>query len=499
MSLKLNYDLTPELELHKRKIIGLANDYGLSFHPIKFLLVTPEELNGIAAYGGFPTRIPHWTHGMAYEDLYKKYKHGAGKIYELVINTNPVYAYLLTTNPVVDQKLVIAHVCGHADFFYNNCWFSPTDKNMLNQMANNAARVRRIIQKVGHLEVEKFIDTCKSLDNLVDPYKPHYPVKNRVDEDEDYDLSKRPIPKLKAKGYMDKYINTDEYKAQQRKKLEEEIQRNKQFPRSPDRDILGFLVEHATNLERWQRDILGMIREEAYYFAPQGMTKIINEGWASFWHSKLMTEHLAVDSDIVDYCDRHAGVMATGKQLNPYKLGIELLKDIEDRWDRGAFGPEYEACNSIEERDKWDKGLGKGREKLFQVRKTHNDLTFIDTFLTPEFCVKQKMYSYEKDKQYHSFYRVNKDFQKVKTKLLDMLTNSGQPIIRVANGNYDNKGELLIEHIHEGTDLDVAKAENTLKNLFTIWGRPVHIQTIEDDSPIFWSYDGESHDKTLLV
>jgi len=489
--------LTPELTHYAKHIIGLAQDNGLSFYPIKFLLVSPEELNGIAAYGGFPNRIPHWTHGQQFDELHKKYRYGAAKIYELVINTDPVYAYLLTTNTLVDQKLVMAHVCGHADFFYNNSWFKPTDKNMLNQMANNASRVRRIIKKHGRLEVEEFINICKSVENLIDPYRAYSPILSK-DDGEEF-VPPKPVAKLPAKDYMDKYINTKDYLEAQKAKQKEEREQQKKLPERPDKDVLGFILEHSTNLERWKRDILGMIREESYYFAPQMMTKIMNEGWASFWHSELMTTKLADSSDIVDYCDRHSGVVSASGGLNPYRLGIELFRDIEDRWNRGAHGIEYDRCDDVRVKAEWDTGAGRGREKIFQVRQTCNDITFLDNYLTPEFCLKQKLFKFEPDNVFGGYTQIETEFKKVKSQLLTMLSNGGQPIISVSDGNYDNKGELMLSHDYDGRMLDTDQSKDVLKNLYELWGRPVHLQTVDKNTDILWSYTNEGFEKTLLL
>ena len=156
--------------------------------------------------------------------------------------------------------------------------------------------------------------------------------------------------------------------------------------------MLLFLLEHAP-LKDWQRDVLAIIRDEAYYFAPQGQTKIMNEGWASYWHSTIMTRHGLTDAEVIDYADHHSGTMATSPhRLNPYKLGIELFRDIEERWNKGHFGPEYEACDDLHVKENWDKQLGLGREKIFEVRRIYNDVTFIDAFLTPEFCIKHKLF-----------------------------------------------------------------------------------------------------------
>ena len=120
-----------------------------------------------------------------------------------------------------------------------------------------------------------------------------------------------------------------------------------------------------------------------YYFAPQAQTKIMNEGWASFWHSRIMTTKALKDTELVDYADCHASTMGTQPgRINPYKLGIELYKHIEERWNKGQFGKEWDDCDDFAVKKRWDKQTGLGREKIFQVRKLYNDVTFIDEFLT---------------------------------------------------------------------------------------------------------------------
>ena len=150
-----------------------AREYGLDFYDVVFEMLDYDQLNEVAAYGGFPTRYPHWRFGMEYEELSKSYSYGLSKIYELVINNNPVYAYLMKANAPVEQKLVMAHVFGHADFFKNNLWFSKTNRRMIDAMANHATRVRQHIDRHGVEAVEDFIDACLSLENLID-YHAHF-------------------------------------------------------------------------------------------------------------------------------------------------------------------------------------------------------------------------------------------------------------------------------------------------------------------------------------
>ncbi|RLA56521.1 MAG: SpoVR family protein, partial [Gammaproteobacteria bacterium] len=174
--------LPPELARAKARILEIAAGEGLDFDPIIFEMIDYAQMSHIAAYGGFPTRYPHWRWGMEYDRLAKSGRYGLSKIYELVVNTNPVYAYLLTSNGYMDQKLVMAHVCGHADFFKNNIWFAHTSKKMMDQTANHASRIRRHIQAVGQDRVETFIDACLSLEDLIDPHSP-YIQRRRTDGD----------------------------------------------------------------------------------------------------------------------------------------------------------------------------------------------------------------------------------------------------------------------------------------------------------------------------
>jgi len=474
-----------ELERQRQVIEAVARQQGLDFFETIFELVDFEQMNQIAAYGGFPQRYPHWRFGMEYERLRKQHTYGLGKIYEMVINNDPCYAYLLADNEPVDQKTVMAHVYAHGDFFKNNIWFSKTDRKMMDGMANHATRVHRHIDREGFETVEKFLDICLSLENLIDPYSPFM---------QRSEPSRRPLrPTLReqveravrfpAKPYMERFINPPERLREERERAEQAEKARKQaFPSTPQRDVLGFLLRHAP-LEDWQADLLDIVREEAYYFAPQAMTKIMNEGWATFWHSRMMTRyHLRAD-ELVTYADHHAGTLATGPgQINPYKLGVELFRDIEDRWNRGRFGKEYEECESIERRRNWDTGLKQGLAKIFEVRRVYNDVTFIDEFLTPEFVDRHKLYQYRRDPATGRMVVVNHDFKSIKQTLLFMLTNHGQPYIYVVDGNYANRGELYLAHKHIGIDLDLKYAAECLKNLRLIWRRPVHVQArVKDD------------------
>ncbi|KAA3614759.1 MAG: SpoVR family protein [Calditrichaeota bacterium] len=484
--------LSGELAEAKVEIEQYAADYGLDFFPLIFEILQSGEINELAAKGGFPIRYPHWRFGMEFEQLNKGYTYGLQKIYEMVINTDPCYAYLMDANNIIDQKLVMAHVYGHCDFFKNNYYFSKTNRKMMDEMANHATRIRRYIDQVGQENVEDFIDRCLSLENLIDYYAPF------IKRSSDVIDGPKKIKKLKSKKYMDSFINPPEFIEQQKQLLKEEHDVMPAFPSQPETDVLQFLMEFAP-LENWQRDVLSIISEESYYFAPQGMTKIMNEGWASYWHSTIMTTKVLGDGDVIDYADHHSGTvhMSPG-QMNPYKVGIELFRDIEDRWNKGRFGKEYEECDSYEEKRKWDKKIGLGREKIFEVRKIYNDVTFIDTFLTQEFCQDNQLFTYRYNERTKEYEINSREFEAIKQQLLFSLTNMGQPKIQVVNGNYENRGELLLQHVTDNFGLDEAYAHRTLENLFFMWKRPVQIQTKSGETTIIMAFDGKEH-KTQAI
>ncbi len=478
------------------EILSYAKEVGLDPFETIFEIVDYEKMNEIASYEGFPRRYPHWSYGMEYEFLKKSYRYGLHKIYELVINNDPCYAYLLESNSLVDQKLVIAHVYAHSDFFKNNIWFSQTDRKMIDSAADHAAIIRKYEDRYGMLEVENFLDICLSIEDLIDYHSLFIKQRKEVSNNDAKPSSE--IAKLKSKSYMEPYLSPlKEFEAQKKKK-EMEKKNIEPFPEKPVKDILLFFIENAP-LENWQKVILSIIREESYYFAPQKLTKIMNEGWACYWHSYLMTHKILKDSELIDYADHHSGTLSspTGT-VNPYKLGFELWKDIEDRWNKGKFGKEYELCDDLEAKLKWNKNLNLGKNKIFEVRKAANDITFIDNYFTEELAQKLNLFTYSYNKETGWFEIANRNFKDIKAKLLNSVTNFGKPIILLTDANYKNRGELYLKHQHEGIDLDILYAKETLKNIYFLWKRPVHIETIVSNKMKLLTYDGQGFTETPL-
>lgn len=402
--------LPSALAAQQVEVEALARSMGLDFPEIVYEVVDHRQLNEIAALGGFPVRYPYWRFGMEYDRLIKGHTYGLQRIYELVVNTRPVVAYLLSQNSPVEQKLVMAHVCGHADFFANNAWFSHTDGNMMDGLASHGARIRALSDRYGMDAVEAFIDRVHSVDNLVDH------------------------------GAMDRA-------------------RGRHGNAPPldggisERDILGRILLDAP-LKDWQQEVLAILRDEAYYFLPQMLTKIMNEGWASFWHSRLMTGSLLRDAEVVDYADQHSGAMGGDDgPMNPYKMGIELFGSIH----RAHGGGEA------------------GMAKLFEVRAIHNDLTFVDNFLDDEFC------------RTHRLGGTPEECAVAREQLLGSLTNGGQPVIRMLGVV---NGELELEHCWSGQELQMEAAEETLKNLGALWCGPVRLHSRLDNRALLMSCVG---------
>lgn len=494
-----NSNLTPELIAARDQIKVTAKNYGLDFYETIFELLDYDQINQIASYGGFPVRYPHWRFGMEYERLSKQHNYGLGRIYEMVINNDPCYAYLQRSNALVDQKLVMAHVYAHCDFFKNNLWFSKTNRKMMDGMANHATRVRKHIERVGLDRVERFLDICLSVEDLIDPHSMFLRREPDPELDAGHDGLDDQLTRFQAKGYMDRFINPKKLLDEERERIRHEHESRKRIiPREPTRDVLQFMLQHAP-MEPWQQDILSIVRDEAYYFAPQGMTKVMNEGWATYWHSTMMTKHYLDASEVIDYADHHSGTvhMPPGN-FNPYKIGVEMFRDIEERWNTGRFGKEYDEIDKLGGKDNYDKKLGLGRAKIFEVRRIYNDVMFIEEFLTDELIDRMKLYQYRKDPHTGQLRIASRDYNRIRQTMLYQLTNMGRPYIYVVDANYRNAGELYMAHKHNGLDIEIKWAVETLKNLHALWNRPVHLQARIDDDMMLFSYDGkQSHQQKI--
>lgn len=274
--------IPPELKKILPEIYKKVSDFGCDFYPTVVEMLTYDEISEIAAYGGFPVRYPHWRWGMEYEELQRGYMHGMHKIYEMVVNSRPVYLYCLDSNTLVDNVTVVAHALGHADFFKNNIYFSQTSQNMMNQLANHGTRMREYMSRWGKERVTEFIDHVLRIETLIDFSKAweRKKIKNPIIKDERKYKHPNRLKSKQDHDYMEDYLNPQEWIDNQKEKIEKnEAAEYLDIFNNPTKDIMKFIRDYAP-LKPWEADIVAMLYDESMYFAPQRLTKTINEGFA---------------------------------------------------------------------------------------------------------------------------------------------------------------------------------------------------------------------------
>lgn len=467
--------MTKELRYAIEEITEIASDFGLDFYPMRYEICPADIIYTFGAYG-MPTRFSHWSFGKQFHRMKLQYDLGLSQIYELVINSDPCYAFLLNTNSLIQNKLIVAHVLAHCDFFKNNVRFSNTRRDMVESMTATAERIAQYELIYGKEEVEKFLDAVLSIQEHVDPSL----IKSRLSYDDIYEEAEEEeaIPET---PYDDLWYLEGRPK---RKKIIRK--KDRKFPPKPEKDLLLFIEQYSRDLEDWQRDVLTMMREEMLYFWPQLETKIMNEGWASYWHQRILREMDLTTEETIEYSKLNAGVVQPSRtQINPYYLGIKIFEDIEERYN-----------NPTEEMINQGVKPGSGREKIFEVREIESDISFIRNYLTKELVNREDMYLFEKKGR---DYRITeKDYEQVRDQLVSMRVNGGFPYIFVENGDYMRNGELYLKHGYEGIELDLHYLEHVLPYIYQLWGRTVHMETMVEDRETLYSYDGKKVTKRNL-
>ncbi|QUO48001.1 SpoVR family protein [Halorubrum ruber] len=611
-----------------REARDLAERLGLEPYPVRYWVVDHDQMNELIAYGGFQRRYPHWRWGMNYEQQKKKDRHGLGKAFEIVNNDDPAHAFLQESNSTADQKAVITHVEAHADFFANNEWFGlyadrgEDGPNAAARLERNADRIAAIAERtdVDRDEVERLIDAVTALEDTIDQHSPVDAARSVEEPGVAADVSDGdddPLAAIEARIDdldLSEEVRRDVFDDEWLEARGEGIE-----PEEPRPDVLAFLRDHgkrydpesgkAVDREPWETTVIDAIREEAYYFAGQKQTKVMNEGWATYWESVMMGgEGFAGPDEFLTYADHMSRVLGS-PGLNPYKLGFELWTHVELRAARrevtdkllrvegvtaenfhsrvdldevaallephpaiAGAGPatldeladlaaagdsrvDAEAVDrALSARDGSGSGPGEGEtggdgdemdverypwklltreglaerhyvlsrpehrgalrnvsrealeeqarylfdvdryetvaeavadvdrtagwERMFEVRESHNDVTFVDAFLTDEFVREGNYFTYEYSRAAEEHRVASVDADDVRKKLLLRFTNFGKPTIVVLDGNFRNRGELLLGHRYNGVALDEERAKATLKRVFELWGRPVNLATI---------------------
>ena len=584
------------LEEAAEEAANLAEKLGLDPYPVNYWVVDYDEMNELIAYGGFQQRYPHWRWGMQYDRQQKQGQFLGGKAFEIVNNDNPAHAFLQVSNSLADQKAVITHVEAHSDFFANNEWFGMfnDDPDAARLLARHADTIEEYMQEadVDRADVERWIDHVLCLEDNVDQHQAYQPISEEDESELDTEAVDDQLADLDLSEEVRQQVFDDEFLDAQ-----DDEETPVSFPEEPQADLLAFLRRHgkqydpdaekAVEMTDWQKDILEILRRESYYFAPQKMTKIMNEGWASYFESLMMAgENFAGDDEFVTYADHMSMVLGSGG-MNPYSLGLQLWQFVENTENRrhvveqllrvegitwrnfheqidfeqvlallepddivASVHPEeladispadpridadaltaakagdvdvetypwkiltYEGLAqrhyslvkpqnrgyldriSMEELERISRYMFDteryatveealaaveytvGWDRMHEIRASHNDVTFLDEFLTQEFVDEHDYFTYEYMHTSDDYRATSTDYEDVKKKLMLQFTNFGKPTIVVADGNYENRNELLLEHQYNGVSLDIEQARDTLERVFELWGRPVVLRTI---------------------
>src|SRR5690349_4092917 len=467
-----------ELEKAVEEIWEIATArFGLDPFPVRFEIVPATVMYEVGSYA-LPGRYSHWTFGKAYHRMKMMYDFGLSKIYEVVINSNPSYAFLLETNSPTQNKMVIAHVLGHVDFFKNNTYFSKTNRRMVESVSTHAQRMMEYEFKYGRKTVERFLDSVLAIEEHIDPY---FFIKREVPISEE----KRREEHRRKDGRYDDLWLLDERHQDQTQAGAEGAKDPDKAPRErlPEKDLLFYVMKNSPTLAPWQRDAIAMVHEEMEYFVPQMQTKIMNEGWASIWHARIMRELDLTDNEHIEFANLHSGVVSPQKgQLNPYYLGYKIYEDIERRWNEP----------STEEREKFGRAGNEGRDKIFEVRELDNDVSFLRNYLTEELCEELDLFVFELVEE-EEWTITEKRWEKVRDQLVSNMTNFGFPYLQIEDGDYNRNRELYLKHRYEGTELDMRYARKALEHVYTLWGRPVHLETIVDDEATVLHFNGNEH------
>lgn len=463
------YDVN-DLEKWEERIREKAAGFGLSWYPQEFELCDHIQMLGAMAYSGMPSHYPHWSFGKAYEKTKTMYDYGvSGLPYELVINSNPALAYLMRDNTLCLQILTMAHVYGHNDFFKNNFTFRRTDANyVLSRCKVHAKRVRGYIEQpsIGLEKVEAILDAAHALAiqcrrNLAIKKLTSEEQKDRLAEaaEPPYD----PFAKISQKP---EYVKPDFDKV----------------PLEPEEDILIFIRDHNPYLSEWEKDLLTIAHEREQYFIPQIETKIMNEGWASFWHREIMNSLKLPQELHLEFLVRHNQVVQPHPRgLNPYHLGLKLWDDIKRRHDEPT----------PEEIEKYGKPKQTGAQAIFEARSADRDISFLRRFLTEELMREMDMFEYEQrdDKTVISKVSDKDSWREVKETLLKNVGMGTIPVIKIQDADYNHNRALYLKHDHEGRDLQFEYAERTLGHLHRLWGREVALETIVNNKKVVLKYN----------
>jgi stage V sporulation protein R len=470
-------------------------DLGLNFHDIEFDVVPKEKMFEIMAYN-FIGGYSNWKYGRDMERARTIYeKTGEGLPYEVVVNTNPVRAYLMKNNTLAVQALVVTHVIGHAAFSYHNTNHATADKDLTSKLIAASKRFEEYERKYGIEAVEKIQDAGHAIMWHSTP---------SLSEETEDEKRKRIFEQIKRKAHerkateFDDFLGDEFYKKAQ---TERDLYNHKiwmrlkaRTPVEPTEDLLRYIIDNSRVLSDWEKDILEIIRMQGRFIHPMIKTKQMNEGFATWTHQKIMQklfrEGYLNATDHAEYNYSNSLVKAKSKySMNPYLVGSEMWLDIEKRWNKGQYGTEWEGCVDAERKKNWDTGEMNGLKKIHKILRTYSDWSFMNDFLTADLIRELQLYLYKAQKSILYTKQVvitDHKVEEIRQLIVKSFAHSGIPKIEVADGNGHGKGTLLLKHSHIGPDLDKEYAEKTLEHIAWLWGEDVELITRVDKN--WYSY-----------
>lgn len=433
-----------ELEDWNERIEKIAHDLGLDYYEQEFEICSYEDMIGYETYIGMPSHYPHWSYGKAFERIKTLHKYNlTGLPYEMVINSNPCIAYLMKDNTLLLQILTIAHVYGHNDFFKNNRMFKigTRAEYTVEMFKNHANRIREYIADpgIGYSKVERILNAAHAIK---------------------YNVSRVIGEKRVSREERIKQILANSNKPASEYRLLEPVNQKeiplsdlKKIPLDPEEDLLLFLSTYG-RLSQWERDILDIVREETMYFVPQIETKIMNEGWASFWHYNILNKLELPQGLHFEFLKRHNQVIRPHMgQINPYYIGFKIFEDI---FIKNPENP----------------------KKLFEVRELERDQSFLRRYLTRELCEEMNLFEFVKMGNEYIVSEVSDEtgWKKVRETLAASVGLGGMPLVKVVEW-VQKDNTLYLEHEYDGRELELNYANETLKRISDIWDGKVMLNT----------------------
>jgi stage V sporulation protein R len=445
--------MTQDWRTHVPQLEDLARKLGLEWSPVIFEAVPDSFMTEIAVYG-LPVRMPHWSFGARYIYQLVQRHMGYSRLFEVVFPGNPGHAYLASSNALADNILVTAHVLGHADFSKNNLLFrrcqEQGSEHIVEHAASHARQIERDIENHGQGAVELVLDAALSLEQYVDLDQPL-----RRERYPEYVAS----PKAPADdGFRTRFAALDVGVGAAPKSAKIRAP----LPSHPERDLLWFIATYAPEMESWERDIFLAVREESFYFFPVHATQIMNEGWASYWHARLLREaDFIPQAAYVDAIKCHSDVVrpiAAGEKsalaVNPYHLGFTLWEEIVKRW---------------------------GIDAALQIRREDDDFSFLRNHLTQDLARDMGLFRFQR--QHNGQVKVvGGEIEALQEGLLLEKYNFGAPRVAVIEVRSD--GTLVLQHDTQldGRGLDVERTRKVLQYVKSVWRRPVLLKTLDATS-----------------